>query len=97
MDRTGTPWTQVDQEVSDGVTADMRMTHQEVAEAFSSHRFAEVVPKMAADVEWVSVGESTVRGRDAVIQACEAAAAEMGQLTPGSPRGTHAVRLVGRT
>ena len=63
------------------MTADMHMGHQKVAEAFSSHRFSEVFPKMSADVEWVAVGESTVRGRDAVIQACEAAAAEMGQIT----------------
>jgi ketosteroid isomerase-like protein len=59
----------------------MGMTNQEVAEAFSSHRFSEVFAQMAEDVEWVSVGGSVVKGRDAVMRACENSAAEVGQLT----------------
>lgn len=42
-----------------------------VAEAFSGHRFRDIYDSLAPEVEWVSVGGSTVHGRDAVIAVCE--------------------------
>jgi ketosteroid isomerase-like protein len=43
-----------------------------VAEAFSAHRFAEAYPALADDVRWELVGEDTLLGRQAVVDACEA-------------------------
>lgn len=54
---------------------------QEIAEAFSGHRFTETFPHLAPDVRWVSVGQSTLEGRDAVIAACEGSAAELAGVT----------------
>jgi ketosteroid isomerase-like protein len=48
-----------------------------VAEAFSSHRFAEAYPFLADDVEWVLVGGSTVRGQEAVRALCERTSVEL--------------------
>ena len=48
------------------------------AEAFSGHRFAEAYPALADDVRWDLVGEETLVGRQAVIDACEATLAELG-------------------
>ena len=50
-----------------------------VAEAFSGHRFAEAYPALADDVRWELVGEDTLVGRQAVVDACEATPAELGQ------------------
>ena len=50
-----------------------------VAEAFSGHRFADAYPALADDVRWDLVGEETLVGRQAVIDACEATLAELGQ------------------
>ena len=50
-----------------------------VAEAFSGHRFADAYPALADDVRWELVGEETLVGRQAVIDACEATLAELGQ------------------
>ena len=44
---------------------------QQIAEAFSGHRFAEVYPHLAADIRWVLPGQATLEGSDAVIAACE--------------------------
>jgi hypothetical protein len=49
----------------------MDLSIEQIAQAFSGHRFAEVYPHFAQDVQWVSVGGSTLHGRDAVIEACE--------------------------
>jgi limonene-1,2-epoxide hydrolase len=50
---------------------------QQIAEAFSSHRFTEAAPHLAANVRWIAVGQSTLEGRDAVVKACEDTAAEL--------------------
>lgn len=52
------------------------MTNHALARAFSAHRFDEVFPQLASDVVWRVVGNSDIAGRDAVIEACRAAAAE---------------------
>jgi limonene-1,2-epoxide hydrolase len=67
-------------------------TIQQIAEAFSSHRFTETFAHLAPDIRWVLVGESTVDGRDAVIQACESTAAE---LASTSTEFTRFVTVVG--
>ena len=54
-----------------------RPTPRAVAEAFSGHRFAEAYDALAPDVTWVLVGEGTVLGRDAVVEACDGLASEL--------------------
>ncbi|MEJ7834296.1 MAG: nuclear transport factor 2 family protein [Nocardioides sp.] len=54
---------------------------QEIAEAFSGHRFAETYPHLAADIRWTNIGSEPEVGRDAVIAACEAALSEMSTMT----------------
>jgi ketosteroid isomerase-like protein len=56
------------------------MNAQEIAEAFSGHRFAETYDHLAPDVEWVLPGQERIEGREAVVAACTSAAAEMAQL-----------------
>jgi ketosteroid isomerase-like protein len=46
------------------------MTPEEIARAFSSHRFTEAEPYLADDVEWVNVGTEPLDGKDAVIEEC---------------------------
>lgn len=55
--------------------------HRKIAEDFSGHRFTETYPHLAQDVTWVARGESATVGRDAVIAACEKAAAELATMT----------------
>jgi len=81
----------------------MSTTNQQIAEAFSSHRFTETFPHLAPAVRWVSVGESTVEGRDAVIDTCTSASTELADTTTAFTRfftvvGTEAVTVdaVGR-
>ena len=52
----------------------------QVAEAFSRHQFRETYPHMADDIRWHTVGGATVVGRDAVIAACDEAAAELAEV-----------------
>jgi ketosteroid isomerase-like protein len=52
-------------------------TPRQIAEAFSSHRFTEAYPALSPDVRWVSVGAGEVHGRQAVVDACEEARAEL--------------------
>ena len=52
------------------------MDTRQIAEAFSSHRFAEVYPHLAPDVTWVVPGQDSIAGREAVIATCEASGAE---------------------
>jgi ketosteroid isomerase-like protein len=47
-------------------------TPREIAEAFSRHRFREAYPFLAQDVVWTSRGGGApIRGRQAVVDACE--------------------------
>ena len=52
-----------------------------LAEAFSRHRFADVVDALDDDVTWTLVGGDVVRGRDAVLQLCEQSARELTDVT----------------
>ena len=44
---------------------------REIAEAFSSHHFAETYGSLAPDVRWVAIGDGITEGRDAVVEVCE--------------------------
>jgi ketosteroid isomerase-like protein len=56
------------------------MTTKQIAEAFSGHRFAEAYDHLAADVRWLLQGQTTIAGKSAVVEACNASAAEMAKL-----------------
>ncbi len=49
----------------------MTATLQEIAEAFSRHRFADAYPHLAPDVRWIAHGSAETVGRDAVVAVCE--------------------------
>ncbi len=70
----------------------MTSTIQEIAEAFSGHRFTEAFPHLAPDVRWIAVGGSTLHGRDEVIATCEGTAAELAGV---STEFTRFVSIVG--
>ena len=46
-------------------------TQRDIAEAFSSHRFADTYDSLAPDVRWVAIGDGLTVGRDAVVDVCE--------------------------
>ena len=50
-----------------------------IAEAFSGHRFTDAYPALADDVRWDLVGQDTLVGRQAVVDACEGTLAELGE------------------
>jgi len=54
---------------------------QQIAEAFSGHRFSDAYDHLAADIQWVLIGGETIQGRDQVIRACEQTAAELTETT----------------
>lgn len=53
---------------------------EHLAEALSSHRFDEVIPYLADDVEWDLVGEVTLEGREAVVDALRETAAGLADV-----------------
>jgi ketosteroid isomerase-like protein len=67
-------------------------TPRQVAEAFSGHRFREAYGALAADVRWVAVGEGTLAGREAVVEACEAT---LGELASGTAEFERFVVIAG--
>ena len=56
------------------------MSNEDVARAFSSHRFGETSDHLAPDVQWILVGQGRVEGATAVAQACRSSAEEMVQV-----------------
>ena len=58
----------------------MAVNTQQVAEAFSGHRFPETYDRLAADVRWVLPGQGAIEGKTAVVEACDSSAAEMAEL-----------------
>lgn len=56
-------------------------TIQEVAEAFSAHRFREVYDFFHPDIQWVLVGVAKLEGRDQVVSACESSLKELTRTT----------------
>ena len=47
------------------------------ARAFSSHAFTDAYPHLSPDVRWELIGGRAVKGKDAVIAACEKAVREL--------------------
>ena len=47
---------------------------EDIATAFSRHRFEDAYPYLADDVRWNQVGREQVKGKDAVRAACDATA-----------------------
>lgn len=54
-------------------------TPADLAGALSGHRFAEVIPFIADDVQWDLVGEGVLVGREAILTALEATEADLAQ------------------
>ncbi len=52
----------------------MSLDIHQIAEAFSSHRFAVTYPYMADEIKWNIVGRAELLGREAVIYRCAEAA-----------------------
>ena len=59
----------------------MTSTHEEVARAFSGHRFEDAFAHLSDDVRWVSVGDAVLVGRAAVEAACRATAEQLVGVT----------------
>jgi ketosteroid isomerase-like protein len=54
---------------------------EEVAQAFSSHRFDQALPHLADDIVWSIVGDEPVLGRDAVEELCRRSAVDLVDVT----------------
>ena len=54
---------------------------EEIAQAFSSHRFEEALPYLADDIVWSLVGDEPVLGRAAVENLCHKSAADLVDVT----------------
>lgn len=67
--------------VSDTSSADDTPSIKKIAEAFSRHRFSEAFAHLAPDVRWVPVGQPTIEGKAAVIEACESTMTELTGVT----------------
>jgi hypothetical protein len=52
----------------------MNLDIQHIAEAFTTHKFAETFPNLAEDVKWDNIGRDLIVGREAVIARCTDAA-----------------------
>ena len=52
-------------------------TNREIAEALSGHRFEDALPFVAADAEWMLIGDGALSGADAIAAACRSTAAEL--------------------
>ncbi|MEL4319945.1 nuclear transport factor 2 family protein [Leifsonia sp. YIM 134122] len=59
----------------------MDATPEEIARAFSSHRFEDALPYLAEDIVWSLVGADPVLGRDAVEKLCRGTAADLADVT----------------
>src|SRR5215210_4454149 len=52
----------------------MNLDIDQIAEAFSSHRFVVTYPYMANEIKWNIVGSEELVGREAVVARCEESA-----------------------
>lgn len=59
----------------------MSLTPEEVAQAFSSHRFEDALPYLADDIVWSLVGDEPVLGRAAVETLCRSSAQDLSDVT----------------
>ena len=56
-------------------------THEDVARAFSGHRFEEAFAHLHDEVRWILVGQAVITGRQAVEEACRATAGHLSGVT----------------
>jgi ketosteroid isomerase-like protein len=56
------------------------MDPEQVARAFSGHRFEEALLYLADDIVWTLVGETELTGSQAVAEACRSMAAELADI-----------------
>jgi ketosteroid isomerase-like protein len=59
----------------------MTLALEEIAQAFSGHRFADAYPYLADDVHWILVGGPVITGMQAVVDTCEETLRELAQTT----------------
>ena len=59
----------------------MDLTTEQIARAFSSHRFDVALPHLTDDIVWTLVGTDPVMGRKAVKKTCEKTAAYLADVT----------------
>ena len=59
----------------------MDLTTEEIARAFSSHRFEAALPRLADDIVWTLVGGEPVIGPEAVREACKRSADYLADVT----------------
>lgn len=62
-------------------TIKMSLTINQIAEAFSSHRFAETYPCLSDSIRWNNVGGEEYIGRDVVIDQCEQSASYLSTVS----------------
>ncbi|MBI5160873.1 MAG: nuclear transport factor 2 family protein [Micrococcales bacterium] len=55
----------------------MGVTKEDVARAFSEHRFTDAYPFIAADVRWNVVGAAVLPGKQLLMQSCGSMLAEL--------------------
>lgn len=55
----------------------MSLTTDQIAEAFSSHRFVETYAYLSESIKWNNVGGEKYIGRDVVIDQCEKSASDL--------------------
>ena len=59
----------------------MSINIDQIAEAFSTHRFAATYPYLSDDIKWNIVGGEELVGRDAVIDRCEQSAKDLATVS----------------
>jgi SnoaL-like domain len=59
----------------------MKLSPQQIAEAFSFGRFDETYPYLSDAISWEIVNEKTLQGKDAVIENCDQTAAYFKTVT----------------
>ncbi|MFD2571744.1 hypothetical protein ACFSUS_13950 [Spirosoma soli] len=52
----------------------MRLTIEQIAEAFSRHEFSRTYPYLLDTIQWNLVGNDSIVGKERVIEACEQSA-----------------------
>jgi SnoaL-like domain len=62
------------------------LTKSQVADAFCRHRFPETYASLDDEVEWRLVGGSPIRGKPAVMAACEESAMELAGVSTSFSR-----------
>ncbi|WP_460674408.1 nuclear transport factor 2 family protein [Larkinella ripae] len=59
----------------------MKLTNQQIAEAFSKHEFELTYPYLSDAIQWNLVGSERIRGKEGVMQTCKESAAYFDTVT----------------